>query len=69
MHKTDTKKSKNVKRDNICYRKVGRAITKLGAIEKGPIVISQYCKNKELDSTIVISHFKGTNIIFAYCSF
>ena len=24
--------------DNFCYRKVGRAITKLGAIEKSPIL-------------------------------
>ena len=29
--------SKEVKSDNFCYRKVGRAITKWGAIDKSPI--------------------------------
>ena len=31
------KLSKVIKSDNFCYRKVGRAITKWGAIEKSPI--------------------------------
>ena len=34
--------SKEIKSDNFCYRKVGRAITKWGAIEKSPILLSQY---------------------------
>ena len=33
--------SKEIKRDNYCYRKVGRSITKWGAIEKSPILLSQ----------------------------
>ena len=36
--------SKEIKSDNFCYRKVGRAITKWGAIEKSPILLSQYWK-------------------------
>ena len=39
------KLNKAVKSDNFCYRKVGRAITKLGAIEKSPILLSKYWKN------------------------
>ena len=35
--------SKNIKSDNFC--KVERAITKWGAIEKNPILLSQYWKN------------------------
>ena len=31
-------RSKEIKSDNFCYRKVGRAITKWGAIEKSPIL-------------------------------
>ena len=31
------KLSKEVKSNNFCYRKVGRAITKWGEIEKSPI--------------------------------
>ena len=34
--------SKDIKSDNFCYRKVERAITKWGAIEKGSILLSQY---------------------------
>ena len=34
--------SKVIKSDNFCYRKVGRAITKWGAIEKSPILLSQF---------------------------
>ena len=37
--------SKGIKSDNFCYRKVGRAITKWGAIEKSPILLSQFWKN------------------------
>jgi hypothetical protein len=37
--------SKEIKSDNFCYRKVGRSITKWGAIEKNPILLSQYLKN------------------------
>ena len=33
--------SKEIKSDNFCYRKVGGAITKWGAIEKSPILLSQ----------------------------
>jgi hypothetical protein len=36
------KLGKVVKSDNFCYRKVGRAITRWGAIEKCLILISQY---------------------------
>ena len=36
---------KEIKSDNFCYRKVGRAITKWEAIEKSPILLSQYWKN------------------------
>jgi hypothetical protein len=36
--------SKEIKGGNFCYRKVGRAITKWGAIEKSPILLSQYWK-------------------------
>ena len=37
--------SKEIKSDNFCYHKVGKAITKLGAIEKSPILLSQSWKN------------------------
>ena len=33
------------KSDNLFYRKVGRAITKWGAMKKSPILLSQYWKN------------------------
>ena len=38
-----------------------------GAIEKSPILLSQYWKNKWLDGTIIISYFDGSNNIFADC--
>ena len=38
----NTKLSKYVKSDNLCYCKVGRAITLLGAIKKSAILLSQY---------------------------
>ena len=59
------KRSKEVKSDNFCYRKVGRAITKWGATEKSLILLSQYWKNYYFDMVPkVISHFGGTNNIF-----
>ena len=33
----------------LCYRKVGRAITKGGAIEKSTILLSQYWINEEFE--------------------
>ena len=36
------KRSKEFKIDNFCYRKVGREITKWGAMEKSPILLSQW---------------------------
>ena len=38
-----------------CYRKVGRAITKVGAIEKSPILLSQYWINEEFELTFNLS--------------
>ena len=35
------KLKQEIKSDNFCYRKVGRAITKWGAIEESPILLSQ----------------------------
>ena len=49
--------SKEIKSDNFCYRKNGRAITKWGAIEKS---------NKRV--TKIISHYDGSNNIFVDCS-
>ena len=46
---------------------VGRAITKWGAIEKSPILPSQYWKNEIRDGNIIISYFDGSNNIFADC--
>ena len=45
IYKTHTKKSKEIKSDNLCYRKAGRVITRWGAIEKSPILLLQYWKN------------------------
>ena len=49
--------SKDIKSENFCYRKVERAITKWGAIEKSPILLSQYLK---------ITIFNGTKNYFAF---
>ena len=44
-----------------------RVITLQGAIEKSPILLSQYWKHEWLDGNINISHFGGSNNIFADC--
>ena len=60
--------SKEIKSDNFRYRKVGRAITKWEAIEKNPILLSQYWKNLHIRRvTEIVSHSNGSNNIFAYC--
>ena len=41
IYKTYTK-IEEIKSDDFCYRKVGRAITKWRAIEKSPILLWQY---------------------------
>ena len=61
--------SKEIKSDNFCYRIVGIAITKWGAIEKSPILLSQYWKNYHFEwLKKTISHFDGSNNIFADCT-
>ena len=40
-----------------------KVITLQGAIEKSPILLSQYWKNEWLDGNIVISYFDGSNNI------
>ena len=47
--KQSNKLSKEVKSDNFCYRKVARAITKLGVTEKSPILLLQYWKNSQFE--------------------
>ena len=43
--KQSTKLTQKIKqREHFCYRKVGRAITKWGAIQKSPILLSQCWK-------------------------
>ena len=62
--------SKEIKRDNFCYRKVVRAIPKWGAKEKSPILLSRYWKNYHFQRvTIIISHFDGSNNIFVGCKY
>ena len=46
-----------------------RVITLQGAIEKSPILLSQYWKKEWLDGAIIISYFGVSNNIFADCSF
>ena len=41
-----------------------RVITLQDAIDKSPILQSQYLKNEWLDGTIIISYFGGSNNIF-----
>ena len=48
-------------------RKELRVITLQGAIEKSPILLSQYLENEWLDGYIIISYFGGSNNIFADC--
>ena len=45
-----------------------RVITLEGAIEKSPILLSQYWKNGSFDGTILISYFGGSNNIYADCT-
>ena len=40
-----------------------RVITLQGAIEKSPILLSQYWKNQWFDGNIIISYFDGSNNI------
>ena len=64
------KNKQRCKCDNFCYRKIKRAITEWGAIQKIPILLSQYLKTDPLDRIPQInSHFGGTNINFAYYIF
>ena len=42
-----------------------KLISLQGAIEKSPILLSQYWKNEWSDGTIIISFFGGSNNIFA----
>ena len=43
-------------------------ITLQGAIEKSPILLSQYWKFEWLDGSMTISYFGGSNNIFEDCS-
>ena len=44
-----------------------KLITLKGAIEKSPILLSQYWKNEWLDGSIIILYFGGSSNIFADC--
>ena len=44
-----------------------RGITLQGALEKSPILLSQYWNLEWLDGTIIISYFGGSNNIFVHC--
>ena len=46
LHNSYKNWSKEIKSDNFCYRKVGRAITKWGAIEKSPLPKLEIVKRK-----------------------
>ena len=60
--------SKNKQRTDTKRMQRGlRVIPLQGAIEKSPILLSQYWKNERLDGTIIISYFGGSNSIFADC--
>ena len=68
LQNSNTNLSKEIKINNFCYRKVGRAITKWGEIEESPILLSQYWKNYHFYRVKkIISHFDGSNNIFADC--
>ena len=55
-------------RDNFCYLKVGRAITKCGAIEKKSNIAFAILKNYHFQKVPkIISNFDGSNTIFADC--
>ena len=58
------KMKKQVKSDNFYYCKVERAVIRGRAIEKRPILQTQCLKNLQLDGTIFIAYFEGTNNIF-----
>ena len=57
---------KEIKTDNFCYRKVGKANTKWGAIEKSPILRYQL---QILKGNKIISYFDGSNNSFADCKY
>ena len=60
--------SKGIKGENFCYHKAGRAIIKWGAIEKSPLLLSQYWENYHFKRVSkIISHFVGSNNIFSDC--
>ena len=61
--------SKEIKSDNFCYRKVGRAITKWGAIEKSSILLSQYWNltNKPLLLDRVVMVRVGKDPVYTTC--
>ena len=62
------KLSKEIKSIFFSFHKVGRAITKWGAIEKSPILLLQYHKKYHFNIVPKInSHFGGANNIFANC--
>ena len=61
-----TKLMQKLKSDNFGYRKVGRAITNWGAIESN-IAIAISGKLQFLNGNKIISHFNGSNNIFADC--
>ena len=66
MYKTNKKKiSIEVKSDNF-YRKVGRAITLWGAIEKSQIMLSQYKKITPLVVNLKIFRILEAPIIFSW---
>ena len=62
-------KQYNFKSDNYCYRKVGRAITIWGAIEKVQYCYRNIGEMDNLSAPKIIAHFGCTNIIFADCTF
>ena len=64
--KPTQKLSKEVKTDNFCYCKVGRAITK--SKQKSNIAIAKLENYVKIDSVLkLISHFWGTNHISVDC--